>query len=222
MIIQLGQVLDSTLLGAIVSLIDGLEFVDGRASAGWHARGVKANSQAASSPVLEAIQRQVLEALKQHEVFQALALPARIGAPLVSRYTVGESYGLHVDDALMGQNLPLRTDFSITIFLNDPGSYDGGELEVSTLAGVESAKFSAGDAALYASTALHRVAPVTRGRRLAAVTWAESLIRHAEQREMLFDLDRARRMLFESGGKTEAFDLVSKTHANLMRRWVSR
>lgn len=220
MIIQLGQVLDSTVLANVLKMIEGLEFVDGRTTAGWHARTVKANQQAAGSPILDSLQKVLTEALRKHDVFQALALPARIGSPLISSYGIGESYGLHVDDALMGRDQPLRTDLSVTIFLSEPDTYEGGELEVSTLGGLESAKFAAGDAALYASTELHRVSPVTSGRRLAAVTWVESLVRSAEDREMLFDLDRARRMIFETQGKTEAFDLVAKTYANLLRRWA--
>jgi PKHD-type hydroxylase len=181
---------------------------------------VKANKQAAGSPILDSLQKLLIDALRKHDAFQSLALPARIGPPLISSYGIGESYGLHVDDALMGREQPLRTDLSITIFLSDPNSYEGGELEVATPAGVESAKFAAGDAALYPSTALHHVTPVTSGERLAAVTWVESLVRSAEDREMLFDLDRARRLIFETQGKTESFDLVAKTYANLMRRWA--
>jgi PKHD-type hydroxylase len=67
---------------------------------------------------------------------------------------------------------------------------------------------------------LHRVEPVSRGVRLAAVGWVRSLIRAADQRELLFDLDRVVLMLRQGQGGDEALDLVLKTRGNLLRRWL--
>jgi PKHD-type hydroxylase len=161
-----------------------------------------------------------LSALEAHDVFQAIVLPQRIAPPLLSRTVAGGAYGRHVDDAVMGEAPPLRTDVSVTVFLSDLSSYDGGELIVESLSGEDGAKFAAGDAVVYPSTFLHRVAEVTRGERLVAVTWVQSRVRDAGRREMLFDLDRARRQIFERDGKCEAFDLVAKTYANLLRAWA--
>ncbi|MFM7653355.1 MAG: PKHD-type hydroxylase, partial [Vulcanococcus sp.] len=72
---------------------------------------------------------------------------------------------------------------------------------------------------IYPSTQLPRVEPVTAGERLVAVGWIESRIRHAEQRELLFELDTARRALCERHGKDEIFDLISRSYSNLLRRW---
>jgi PKHD-type hydroxylase len=106
------------------------------------------------------------------------------------------------------------------LFLADPDSYDGGELVVETPAGEEAIKLPAGSLVAYPSTSLHHVAAVTRGTRLAAVGWARSLVRDAARREMLFDLDTARRQLFAREGKSSEFDLLSKSVANLMRMWA--
>lgn len=220
MLIHIPNVLSAAMLESVAKDLSRTKFEDGRRTAGWHAREVKANMQAEPSAELTHIQSTVIEALAGHEVFQAVAIPARIAPPLVSRTGEGQGYGRHVDDAIMGRKTSLRTDLSVTVFLSDPASYDGGELVIETLAGEDSAKFAAGDAVLYPSTTLHRVEPITRGFRFVAVTWVQSRVRHAWQREMLIDLDRARRQIFAKSGKSEAFDLVAKTYANLMRAWA--
>ena len=104
--------------------------------------------------------------------------------------------------------------------MNSSKEYDGGELVAESIAGEDEAKFEAGDAVVYPSTALHRVESVTRGERIVAVTWAPSLVREQEMREVLFDLDRARRMIFDRDGKSEAFDLISKSYSNVLRRFA--
>jgi PKHD-type hydroxylase len=136
---------------------------------------------------------------------------------MFSRYEPGMNYGSHVDDALMQG---LRTDVSFTLFLSDPESYDGGELVIETASGEDAIKLDPGALVAYPTTTLHRVNEVTRGERLAVVGWARSFIRDAAQRELLFDLDTARRQIFAREGKTAEFDLISKSAANLMRMWV--
>lgn len=109
---------------------------------------------------------------------------------------------------------------SFTVFLSDPAQYDGGELVLETAGGEQGFKLAAGDIVLYPSTMLHRVMPVTRGTRLVAVGWVQSLVRRADERELLFDLDTARRLLFQREGKSREFDLLSKCAANLLRLWA--
>lgn len=139
---------------------------------------------------------------------------------IVSEASNSGGYGNHIDDALMeGQGI-VRTDLSCTLFLTDSTDYEGGEL-VMYLNGVEMAfKLNAGDAIMYPSTTLHRVNPVTKGTRRVALTWIESHIRSAEQREILFDLDTSRKQIMAENGKNQAFDKITKTHANLLRRWA--
>ena len=69
------------------------------------------------------------------------------------------------------------------------------------------------------ATTLHRVASISRGHRIAAVTWVQSFVRDAAQREILFDLMSAQRSIFKKDGKSREFDLLAKTYANLLRRW---
>lgn len=221
MLFHVAKALDAETLRSVRSTVSTLAFQDGRATAGWHARTVKRNQQAVPSPELAKVQQTIVAALSAHPVFASIARPKLILAPLISRSGPGEGYGTHVDDALIGgDGTRIRSDLSVTVFLGDPQSYTGGELGIETPSGEEAAKGQAGDAIVYPSTTLHRVMPVISGERLVAVTWVQSLVREAEVREMLFDLDRARRAMFEKDGKTPAFDLISKTYANLLRRHV--
>ena len=197
----------------------GGTFVDGLMTAGWASRLVKKNEQLAAGPGAQAAQKRVIDALAANAVFSTAVMPQRIGPPLFARYTPGMSFGAHVDNAVMGAD-HLRTDVSVTVFLAEPDTYDGGELVIDTASGEESYKLPAGSAVIYPSTTLHRVAEVTRGTREVAVTWAQSLVRSAERRELLFDLERARRALFERDGKTAEFDLLHKVASNLRRMWV--
>lgn len=193
-------------------------FVDGKLTAGWHARLVKNNLQARrDDPSAGDLLRELEERILAHPVFTAAARPKRLCSLLLSRYEPGMQYGRHVDDAVMGG---VRTDVSFTLFLSEPESYDGGELVIEDSEGENPVKLPAGSLYLYPSTTLHRVEPVRSGVRLAAVGWVRSLVRDADAREILFDLETVRRREFEAGGKTESFDLLSKCLANLLRRWA--
>ena len=136
---------------------------------------------------------------------------------ILSRYRQGQTYGLHVDDALMQG---IRTDLSFTLFLAEPASYDGGALIIEDSFEARAIKLNPGDMILYPSTTLHRVEEVTRGERLAVVGWAQSLIRSADQREILFDLDRAIDTIHTQDGKSTLCDSLTKTRSNLLRLWA--
>jgi PKHD-type hydroxylase len=203
-------VLSATDLADLRRKAEGARFRDGRETAGWHARLAKDNEQAASD-------EQLARRLIDNEVFALAVRPKRLAPVMISRYAQGKSYGTHVDDALMGG---VRSDVSFTVFISAPADYDGGELVLERPEGEQSFKLEAGDAVVYPSTHLHRVNPVTRGTRLVAVGWAQSLVRRAEHRELLFDLDTARRTLFAREGKSAEFDLLSKSLSNLLREWA--
>ena len=204
-------------VAVLAEAVRGLVFDDGKKTAGRHAREVKANDQAAPSPERDAILTRVERALKENTLFRSAARPKAISPLILSRYRIGQTYGLHVDDALMGG---LRTDLSFTLFLADPESYDGGALIVEDPLESRAIKLAAGDMILYPATTLHQVEPVTRGERLAVVGWVQSLIRQGERREMLFDLDQAVEAVFSSSGKSPVFDTLVKTRSNLLRMWA--
>ncbi|SRR5581483_879770 len=216
MILAIADVLSAAEVGEVMAGLASATFIDGRATAGWAAKLVKANVQAERGPQLERVSRLVEERLAANGVFALAVRPKRLLGPLFSRFEPGHAYGTHVDDALMDG---VRTDCSFTLFLSPPESYDGGELIISTAAGDDAYKLAAGSLVTYPSSMLHRVAPVTRGARLAAVGWVRSYVRDAARRELLFDLETARRRLFDREGKTDDGDLLAKCAANLLRLW---
>jgi len=219
MLFKIPQALSPKSLQTIRTVLDQAEFIDGKLTAGWHAKLVKQNQQLAQSfPEANRLRQTVSQALKEHPLFEAAARPKHIHNLLFSRYDIGMSYGRHVDNALMGQGL--RSDISFTVFLNDPSEYDGGELVIEGADDEQSYKLAAGDAIVYPATTLHRVEPVISGTRLVAVGWVQSFVRDAQRREILFDLEVSRRGLFAREGKTDEFDLLSKSIANLLRMWA--
>jgi PKHD-type hydroxylase len=216
MILSIADVLSEADVAAVRGTLARAAFVDGATTAGWSAQLVKANLQAADSPELEGLRGLVEARLVEHAVFALATRPRSIVGPLFSRYRPGHAYGTHVDDALIEG---VRTDVSFTLFLSDPQSYDGGELIVEDASGEEAFKLPAGSVVCYPATTLHRVAAVTRGERFAAAGWVRSHLRDPRHRELLFDLETARRRLFDREGKTAEADLLAKCVVNLMRLW---
>jgi PKHD-type hydroxylase len=194
-----------------------LAFDDGKKTAGRFVREIKANDQAATSPERDAILVRVERALRDNALFRSAARPKALTPLILSRYREGQTYGLHVDDAVMGA---LRTDLSFTLFLAEPEQYDGGALIIEDHFESRAVKLSAGDLLLYPSTSLHRVEPVTRGERLVVVGWVQSLIRRSDQREILFDLDQTIEAVHAAEGKSSTFDALAKTRSNLLRMWI--
>jgi PKHD-type hydroxylase len=216
--IAIANILSAEEIETVRAAVERALFVEGEATAGFAARTVKNNRQAAGSDrSLETVRKLLAERILGNELFHLAARPKALSPLLLSRYEPGMQYGSHVDDALMGG---MRTDVSFTLFLSEPTSYDGGELIIESASGEETFKLEAGALVAYPATSLHCVGAVTRGARLAAVGWARSFVRDPAQRELLFDLDTARRQLFAHEGKSAAFDLISKSFANLLRMWV--
>lgn len=214
----IADLLTSEEVATVTAALADSRFVDGRQTAGWAAREVKRNQQAAASDrSLDRVRDIVRERILGNELFTLATRPKTLSPILFSRYRAGMHYGSHVDDALMRG---MRTDVSFTLFLSDPNSYVGGELVLETSSGEEAIKLAAGSLFLYPATTLHRVAEVTSGERLAAVGWVRSFVRDAAHRELLFDLDTARRALFAKSGKSTEYDLISKSFSNLLRLWA--
>lgn len=218
--LTLGQVLNPDDVRRVREGLAQAPFRDGKTTAGPVARRVKHNQQAVGSDAaVEALARFVRDALKRHPVFGAYARPAAWSRIMFSKYEPGDAYGLHTDDAFMSADGGgrLRTDLSFTLFLSDPDTYEGGALLLDDLDGEREHRPAAGDAVLYRTGRLHRVTPVTRGKRLAAVGWIESVVRADDQRELLFDLERVRAATPEG----EARLLLDKAIGNLLRQWGS-
>ncbi|GIL39070.1 Fe2+-dependent dioxygenase [Roseiterribacter gracilis] len=217
MIICIGEVLAADALREITGLLDQAGFVEGRSTAGWAAREVKHNLQLSTKAPQHARATAIARgAIDNNATFKSASLPRALTPLLFSRSETGMGYGAHVDNAMMGDP-PVRTDLAFTLFLSAPEQYEGGALVIDDAGGEQEFKLPAGAMVLYPATTLHRVEEVTRGRRDVAVGWVQSLVRDPRGREMLFDLDRTRRALFERDGKSAEFDTLQKTYSNLLR-----
>jgi len=220
-VIVLPAVLATEELRLLREFLGQAEFEDGRLTATGVAAARKHNLQLARGQDAEgagALDQLVLAGLQRSPLFAAYAWPKRITAPLYVRYEPGMHYGAHVDGSLMGLEPRLRTDLSLTLFLNEPGDYDGGELVIDLGGGAtQQVKLPAGSAFAYPTTAIHLVRPVTRGQRLVAVVWAQSYARDPRIREALFDLRALQESVVAKAPVSVEAQLLQKTVSNLER-----
>jgi len=222
MLLAIPSVLKADEVARACAVLAGAHFVDGRLSAGSAARRVKNNEELpAGGPDLEQLNRLVMGNLVRHPVYRGGALPLHVASPLYARYRPGMTYGEHLDDPIMGADgVMYRSDIAITIFLSAPEEYDGGQLVIRTHSGEWEVKSAAGDAVLYPAGSIHRVMPITRGERLVAVTWVQSMVRDAARRELLYGLNLAREKLMQTAPQAEETAQVNAAYLNLIRMWA--
>lgn len=221
MIFQIPNVLNQDELVKIRPVLDTGEFTSGKQTAGGLAVQVKDNLQMdRDDPKTQELMKTILDALTRNQQFYITAYPRRAFPPLISRYEVGMSYGSHVDNSVMHYKEPLRTDVSLTIFLNDPAEYEGGELVIEAPGGEQRIKLAAGSLVGYPSTSVHRVEPITRGVRFAAISWVQSMIRDPAKRTVLVDLDNTIRKLKNKLDDAPELNELINCYHNLVRLWV--
>jgi PKHD-type hydroxylase len=220
MLTRLINVLDPDRLGDARKLVTGGRFVNGALSAGMAAQRVKNNQElVVDERLMRQLNNLVMGSLVRHPVYRSAALPLKVATPYYARYSAGMSYGNHVDDPIMGEGDLYRSDISVTIFLSDPDDYDGGELVIQTPFGEQFVKLPAGDAVIYPSSSVHRVAEVTRGERVVAVSWIQSMVRDPDKRALLHELNQAREKLLHDNPEAEETSRVNHAYINLVRMW---
>lgn len=217
MILHIQNAIEPATLTAITEALMQETFTDGHETAGRAAKLVKNNRQLRLRGEKPAVLFMLLNHLKKNSLFKSAAFAKQFTNVMVNQYQAQQEYGLHVDDALMGQ---IRTDISFTLGLSDTNTFKGGELVIEDTTGERSWKLGTGDLLLYPSHYLHRVNSVHEGQRLAMVGWIQSHIRHPHQRELLFDLKCSMQQEFEQRGKTPQYDRLSKSYNNLLREWA--
>lgn len=201
------------------------DWVDGNVTSGQQSALAKRNLQLPEdSPVARKIGEFIRGVLAAHPKFIAAALPEKVFPPLFNQYGEGQAFGTHVDNSiryLKGTNFKIRSDLSATLFLTEPEDYDGGELTIEDLYGVQRVKLPAGHMVLYPSSSLHHVTPVTRGTRVSSFFWIQSMVRDDSQRTLLFQLDNTIQKLVASRGNSDA-EVISLTgvYHNLLRMWA--
>jgi PKHD-type hydroxylase len=224
MLLHIPEILDAEQLRQCREALEAAEWVDGRVTAGHHSERVKRNRQLPERhPVARKLGEMILGALDRNALFLTAALPLKIVPPLFNRYEGGETYGNHVDGAVRpvpGTPLRVRTDLSATVFLSAPDTYGGGELVIDDTFGAHRVKLPAGSMILYPGSSLHRVEPVTRGVRLAAFFWIESMVRDDGRRRLLLDLDMAVQQIAGALPDNPAVGQLYNVYHNLLRQWA--
>lgn len=223
MLIVIERFLEPEAVSRFRSELARVSWEDGVRSTAGPSVLVKHNRQAAK-PETNALANELLSQFGRHPLFMSAALPHRIYPPRFNRYGEGEQYGTHVDASIMplpGSADVVRSDISVTVFLSDAADYDGGELVIEQQFGAQEVKLDAGDLVLYPSSSLHRVNPVTRGERMAAITWLQSMVPDTTARDILFDLDQSIQALSRKlpANHPQIRDLGATYH-NLVRRWA--
>jgi PKHD-type hydroxylase len=218
MFLEIPNLLQQQEIIRLRELANTLNFVDGRVSNPGNV--TKNNLQADSSgPAYQESVQLLAHAIKRSREFMDFALPMRFAPPLLCKYEPEMKYGAHTDGAYVrvpgGQ---LRTDVSCTIFISDPGAYEGGELRIHLGTEVIDLKHPQGHCVLYPSTTLHEVRPVTSGQRLVAITFVESRVKDQAHRQMIYELNEVSAlegltMKFENRTRLES------VKANLIRMW---
>lgn len=225
MLIAIPDLLGAEELAQVRAIVDAGDWIDGNVTSGVQSALAKRNRQLAEGS--EAAQRAggiVLDALAASPLFVAAALPLKVFPPLFNRYEEGETFGAHVDNAVRirrGSDFRLRSDLSATLFLEEAESYDGGELVIEDQFGEQRVKLPAGNMILYPASSVHRVEPVTRGRRTAAFFWIQSMVRDDGARRLLFELDEAVQGVAASNGQGDPSVIrLTGVYHNLLRRWA--
>jgi PKHD-type hydroxylase len=223
MLLQIPNVLNAAQIMDMRGALETAEWSDGKATAGYLSSRVKDNVQVPENhPVARKLGAVILDALDGNSLFISAALPLKVVPPLFNRYSGGQSYGGHIDGAIRpvaGTPHRVRTDLSATLFLTAPEDYDGGELMVEDRSGARRVKLAAGDMVLYPGTSVHHVESVTRGARLAAFFWIQSMVREEAKRDILFELDTALQQLGrDAPGHTSLVQIAGCYH-NLLRLW---
>jgi PKHD-type hydroxylase len=224
MLLTIPDVLSPAQVAQARQILDAADWVDGRVTAGPQSARAKDNAQLPEgSPAARQLGEMILNALGQSPLFISAALPLHVFPPLFNRYQGGQSFGMHVDNALRqipGTGHRIRTDISATLFFAQPEEYDGGELIVEDTCGIHSVKLPAGHMVLYPASSLHHVKPVTRGARIASFFWIQSMVREDSARTLLFDLDTAIQQVNQTNSEPSVGVRLTGVYHNLLRLWA--
>jgi PKHD-type hydroxylase len=225
MLIAIPDLLSADRVARLRQLIDAAEWVDGNVTSGSQSALAKRNEQLPEgSDAARESGAMILDALGKSPLFFAAALPLKVFPPLFNRYGEGHEFRTHVDNAIRiqrGTDFRIRSDLSMTVFLEEPGAYDGGELVIEDHYGVQQVKLPAGHAVVYPSSSLHHVTPVTRGVRVASFFWLQSMVRDDGSRRILFDLDQSvQRLTGQLGGEDRSVIELTGVYHNLLRLWA--
>jgi PKHD-type hydroxylase len=231
LVTRIDGILDAERLSRVRTIIDAANFVDGRISGGT-ARDKKNLEMAPETDRYVEVLTIVEAAVRESLEFNLTAYPRYMTRPIFSRYEEGMYYDQHVDLPVMGfmsANKPgsrglgpvganyVRSDLSMTVFLGEPSDYDGGELIFEGPFGPICAKPTAGSGILYPTGSRHSVGRVTRGVRLAAVFWIQTMFPVEAHRRAVIDAQRLMSLIKKRAPDSPEHILAQDSFYNLCR-----
>lgn len=212
------QLLNDQEIAQLQAISASANYVDGKIS-NPHSK-VKNNLQLHDNEAYAQSSKILMGALMVSPEFRDFAFPKNVAPPMMTRYTKGMKYGLHMDASMIPlAKSQLRADLSCTIFLSDPSSYEGGALHIRLGGADLRFKGVPGSAIVYPSNTLHEVEEVTNGERHVAITFIESAIADVSQRNMLYELNEIAALEGENMS-FENFSRLQGVQANLGRMWM--
>jgi PKHD-type hydroxylase len=221
MLLQIPAILTGDEVASLRRRLDGAPFDAGTVTSLPGGRQAKHNLQLRhDSEAMRVCTPMVLGALQRNAHFFSAALPNKTFGLMFNRYDAGMDYGDHLDTAIVAAQSTMRSDIAATLFLTAPEDYDGGELVIQDSFGAHRIKLPAGNMIVYPASSLHRVEPVRRGSRLAAVFWVQSLVRDEARRRILFDVDLVIGKLAKTSPGSPELQSLSGVYHNLLRMWA--
>jgi PKHD-type hydroxylase len=224
MLVHVPEVLTADEVAHFRATLDPADWRDGRqGTASQAAQPKRALQLPEDHPVARELGETILRKLARHPLFTSAALPLKVFPPRFERCEEGALSGMHGDTAVRFTSLPphrVRTDLSATLFLSAPEEYEGGEIAIQDTYGAHKVKLPAGHMILFPTSSFHAVAPVTRGARLAAFFWVQSMVREDSRRALLFDMDTAIQRLSADVPDHPALVQLTGVYHNLLRTWA--
>lgn len=211
------DILSNSLVKNILDCYEFSDFKDGNMS-GPKNKSVKNNVEMKVDENYYALKEMVIKELWNSWELKEIHGIRKISSLIFSRYDEGMFYDYHNDHYLINN---CRTDYSCTIFLNDPSEYEGGELEIILGNQQLFYKLQPGHCLIYPTGLTHKVHPVTKGSRKVMVFWMETAIQNPSIRSLVVQLGESwykyKDILLED--MPEVYDALLNTKFQLQRQY---
>jgi PKHD-type hydroxylase len=209
----------------IIANLSGVDWADGVSPSLAYQEKIKRNLEIAMGidAFADEQMNKIIETIMQCQFFLTRTIPKHLGRPRFNLYREGGEYKKHADSAFMGQNPEIRTDLSITLFLSDPDTYEGGELVLEYPSGaIMSLKEPKGTMVFYPSGVMHHVNPVTSGERIAFIAWVESHIQDPQKRDILIEISSVCNDMEKVDYLNDIHIKMTNIKHNLYRQWMKK
>lgn len=212
------DVLDDAQLKEANRLFDNIKFIPGETKQGLNKKIKHSQSADLNHESYKEIYEYFSFILAQKSIFSTTYAFKDLTIPYPVRYSDGMFYDYHVDELQMNG---LKTDYSMTLFLNNPDEYEGGELVLKQGDVETPIKLPAGKAILYDTGTVHKVNIVEKGQRDVILFWAQSIFKDKVIREHCVQLAKIITYLCKHDNTDikRKYKELEQSRINLMREY---